>query len=502
RPEAQKRRLAYCLGDDSDVGVCRSALARVCSASGDGANPFSDLCTATGNAYASVRADFATNCSNGENDGADCSVEAFELPRTGNASECDGAGATLGSDNSACMVRSITVAACANQPFSANCKGVDTFDGARAIRLGVCVENNGKQLGCAENDGFTANEITCIENPFTADVAGGINCGTLLTALGDANTLGTAQDNLITYCTGADVVSSDPRCDLSATDAEVTACLANPFGATCATELGATHAATAQNNIISLCTGADADGMNSRCMTIATTTACLANPFAAACDATALGSQGQLDTARSNVLALCVGDAITNNGICTALTGDVKNCLDNPFETACDTTLGSEPQATAVQDNLIDVCTGADADGSNPRCAILNSVPVTTCLGNPFEASCDTTLGSETQATMAQNNLIALCTGADADVMNTVCTTLSAAITCISNPFDAACDTALGSPEQAETAQNNLISLCSGDGADGTNPRCTIGGIASALTGCLRDPFINHCDTTLGATQA
>ena len=103
---------------------------------------------------------------------------------------------------------------------------------------------------------------------------------------------------------------------------------------------------------------------------------------------------------------------------------------------------------------------------------------------------------------MAQNNLIALCTGADADVMNTVCTTLSAAITCIANPFDAACDTALGSPEQAETAQNNLISLCSGDGADGTNPRCTIGGIASALTGCLRDPFINHCDTTLGATQA
>ena len=452
RDDAQTSRLAYCLGDDADVGVCGSAMARVCADSGAGANPFHALCTTTGNAFDSVRADFATNCSNGGSDGADCTVTAFELARTGDAALCDGVAGELATNpnDSTCMTTPVTVATCANQPFSTNCKGVDTFDGARAVRLGVCVENNGKQLGCAENDGFTADEITCIENPFTADVMDGINCGTLLTALGDANTLGTAQDNLITYCTGADVVSSDPRCDLSATDGEVTACLANPFGATCATELGATQAETAQNNIISLCTGADADGMNSRCMTIAGTTACIANPF----------------------------------------------------EASCDTTLGSETQATMAQNNLIALCTGADADGMNTLCTTLAGT--TACIANPFDAACDTALGSETQATMAQNNLIALCTGTDASVAtNTLCTGLPAGATkdCITNPFGNTCETTLGANAQT-TAQANLIEICSGDGADGTNARCTIGGIASALTGCLRDPFINGCDTTLGATQA
>ena len=85
RDDAQTSRLAYCLGDDADVGVCGSALAQVCVDSGAGANPFDDLCMATGNTFDSVRADFATNCFNDENNGADCTVTAFEMARTGDS---------------------------------------------------------------------------------------------------------------------------------------------------------------------------------------------------------------------------------------------------------------------------------------------------------------------------------------------------------------------------------------------------------------------------------
>ncbi len=73
---------------------------------------------------------------------------------------------------------------------------------------------------------------------------------------------------------------------------------------------------------------------------------------------------------------------------------------------------------------MIEVCTGADADGSNTRCMIATDAEVTACFTNPFGNTCETTLGANAQT----------------------------------------------------TAQNNLIEICSGDGADGTNARCTIGG--------------------------
>ncbi|MCA8834672.1 MAG: hypothetical protein K8953_06250, partial [Proteobacteria bacterium] len=421
-------------------------------------------------------------------------VTAFELPRTGGETLCGNGDDIPGSEpmNAMCMTTPVTVATCANQPFSTNCKGSDIFDGARAVRLGVCVENNGKQLGCAENDGFTADEITCIENPFTADAVGGINCGTLLTALGDENTLGTAQDNLITYCTGADVVSSDPRCDLSATDGEVTACLANPFGATCATELGATHAATAQNNIISLCTGADADGMNSRCMTIAATTACLANPFADSCD-TDLGSETQATTAQNNLIALCTGTdaSVATNTLCTTLPDSAtKSCITNPFGNACETTLGAT-QAETAQNNLIEVCTGADADGSSPRCTIASAALVTECFDNPFAAQCVTVLDSNPLMSL-QSNVIALCTG-DAITTNALCMDLTGNIkTCLDDPFTPDADNGINCGETLGTMvrddlQSDIVALCTGDDADDrSNPRCAT---AATTSDCLTNPF-------------
>ncbi len=212
RADAQEGRLEYCMGDDADAGVCGSALARVCSASGDGANPFSDLCTATGNAYASVRTSFATNCFNGENNGANCAVTAFELPRTGGETLCGNGDDIPGSDpmDATCMTTPVTVATCADAPFSTACREVDTFAGARTALFGICTNGvvDDKDSFCDadgnNNGGFTADEITCLANPFTPDVVGGINCGTLFTALG--GTVAAAQSTLITACTGADVL--------------------------------------------------------------------------------------------------------------------------------------------------------------------------------------------------------------------------------------------------------------------------------------------------------
>ena len=455
RDDAQTSRLAYCLGDDADVGVCGSALAQVCVDSGAGANPFDDLCTTTGNAFDSVRADFATNCFNDENNGADCTVTAFEMARTGDAALCDGVAGELATNpnDPTCMTTPVTVASCSSAPFSTDCRGVDTFAGARTALFGICTNGvvDDKDSFCDadgnNNGGFTADEITCLENPFTT--GGSVDCGMLFTALG--GTVADAQNTLITACTTGADADMNENCNAGDMTGAVAVCLDNPFSANCDTILGSeTQATMAQDNLISLCTGAGADGMNAVCTTLAGTTACIANPF----------------------------------------------------DAACDMALGSETQAETAQNNLIALCTGADADGMNTLCTTLAGT--TACIANPFDAACDMALGSETQATMAQNNLIALCTGTDASVAtNTLCTGLPAGATkdCITNPFGSACETTLGANAQT-TAQANLIEICSGDGADGTNARCTIGGIASALTGCLRDPFINGCDTTLGATQA
>ncbi|MCA8834396.1 MAG: hypothetical protein K8953_04850, partial [Proteobacteria bacterium] len=493
------------------------ALARVCSASGDGANPFSDLCMATNNTYDSVRAAFATNCFNrevGSTDSTDCSVEAFSITRVGDDTLCgngsDIAGMTP--DHADCAT-SRSVQFCANAPFSTDCKGNDIFDNTREALLGACTNgvSDEKDLLCGQNGGFSTNEITCINNPFTADSTTPgeeINCGTLFTALGDANTLKTAQDNLIAACTGADADGTNTLCSAGRTGAEVAACLANPFGATCATELGATQATTAKDNVIALCMTGDALTTNTICTEIpaGTTKDCISDPFGATCE-TDLGTSTQA-TAQNNIISLCASDAITTNGFCMGLTGDVKTCLDDPFTADvtsginCGTTL-----STAVRDNLqsdlIALCTGADANGANARCT--TAATMTTCLTNPFDATtdlCSTQLGTALLAT-AQSNLIALCTGTDASVaMNTLCTSIPAGATkdCITNPFGNTCETTLGANAQT-TAQANLIEICSGDGADGTNARCTIAG-AAELTGCLRDPFIRDCDTTLGATQA
>ena len=213
-----------------------------------------------------------------------------------------------------------------------------------------------------DDGGFTADEITCLANPFTPDVMDGINCGTLFTALG--STVAAAQNTLITACTGADADGSNSLCTIQ-DDADVTACLANPFGATCATELGATQAETAQNNLITLCTGAGADGTNALCLT-------------------------------------------------ASATATVATCLENPFTTGCDTTLGTKAQADAARDNFIELCTGDGAVGTNPRCTIgeVDSL-LRSCLRDPFVVDCDTALGlGATQAMTAQRNILTICTAA------------------------------------------------------------------------------------------
>ena len=538
RAEAQTSRLAYCLGDDADVGVCGSALAQVCVDSGAGANPFDDLCMATGNTFDSVRADFATNCFNDENNGADCTVTAFEMARTGDAALCDGVGGELAtnSNDPTCMTTPVTVASCASAPFSTDCRGVDTFAGARTALFGICTNGvvDDKDSFCDadgnNNGGFTADEITCLANPFTT--GGSVDCGMLFTALG--GTVADVQSTLITACTGDGADGTNPRCTI-AEEVVLTDCLRDPFVVDCDTALGATNLMTAQSNVLALCTAADSDNFatNSICTRIASdgtdnngninVKTCLNNPFTVGtmllgatttnCE-TVLGGTEAVTRAQANLIALCTGaDADGANALCTiakdteetvALTVALKDCLANPFGTGCDTELGDS--LTTAQNNLIEVCTGADADGSNTaRCFLAASVPVTTCLANPFEASCDMTLGSAEQAETAQDNIIALCTTADSDNFNTnsVCTTIPAGNvkTCLDNPFTATvagtidCEMSLGDSDAVARAQANLNALCFGDTPDTAlcTPELKTSQFCSA-TAAGADPFHAYCE--------
>ena len=536
RADAQTGRLEYCMGDDADAGVCGPALARVCSASGAGANPFSDLCMATNNTYDSVRAAFATNCFNrevGSNDGTDCSVEAFSITRVGDDTLCGVGGSDT--DHADCAT-SLSVQDCVNAPFSTNCEGSDVFDNTREALLGACTNgvSDEKDLLCGQNGGFSTNEITCINNPFTPDSATPgeeINCGTLFTALGDANTLKSAQDNLITACTTGADIAMNTRCEMGIAGAEVAGCLANPFG-DCDMILGSPEQAeTAQNNLIAACTGADVDGSNPRCMiaTDAEVTACFTNPFGTGCVAE-LGMD-QATAAQNNLITLCFGDgADGTNARCTIATdADLTNCLRDPFIRDCDMTLGAT-QAMTAQSNLLTLCTAADSDAlaTNTLCTdiarggsdnLVNS-RVEACLNNPFlethtGVTCETVLGGADARARAQANLIALCTGADADGANALCTIAkdteedtegTAALTvalrdCLADPFSTGCDTELG--DSLTTAQSNVIALCAGD-AITTNALCM--GLGGDVKTCIDDPFTPNaqgginCGTSLGAT--
>ncbi|MCA8836173.1 MAG: hypothetical protein K8953_13915, partial [Proteobacteria bacterium] len=462
----------YCMGDDADAGVCGPALARVCSASGDGANPFSDLCTGANNTYASVRMAFATNCFNGENNASLCGVTAFELPRTGDDTLCgDGTPGNLGNtpNDPTCMTTPVTVATCASEPFSTNCRSVATFAGARSAFVTNCF-----------NDEFNAgtNGADCTVDAFS------------ITRVGNEALCGN----------GDDIPGDNPLDPTCATSRSVQDCVRAPFDKDCKDN---DIFAGARAGLITYCTRVDSQ------FTIGCGQAglsCIRNPFDTSqgvdCEEQ-FGSEQAVTDAQNNLITHCTGADASNQRCVTNVMGtDVATCLANPFDAACDTALGSATQAETAQNNIISLCTGADADGTNALCMTASAgMAVADCLANPFGNACETTLGA-TQAETAQNNLIEVCTGVDVDGSNTRCmiATDAEVTACFTNPFGTGCDTELG--DSLATAQNNLIEICSGDGADGTNARCTIGGIASALTGCLRDPFINHCDTTLGATQA
>ena len=541
RADAQTSRLTYCLGDDADAGVCGPALARICVDSGAGANPFHALCTAT--AYNSVRADFATNCFNGENNGANCAVTAFELPRTGGETLCGNGDDIPGSEpmNAMCMTTPVTVASCASAPFSTNCRSVATFAGARTALFGICTNGvvDDKDSFCDadgnNNGGFTADEITCLENPFTT--GGSVDCGMLFTALG--GTVADAQNTLITACTTGADADMNENCNAGDMTGAVAVCLDNPFTTGCDTTLGTkTQADVARANLIETCTGDGADGTNMRCtiegqtLEILLLTDCLRDPFVVDCD-TALGAT-HLMTAQSNVLALCTAegsDALTTNRLCTDIARggtdnngnrNVKTCLNNPFTvgtmllgattTNCETVLGGTDAVTRAQANLIALCTGADADGANALCTIAKDTVLTAaltvalkaCLADPFRTGCDTELGDS--LTTAQSNVIALCAG-DAISTNALCMGLGGDVkTCIDDPFTPNadnginCGTSLGTMVR-DDLQSDIVALCTGDDADDrSNPRCAT---AATTSDCLTNPFdatASKCSDQLGAT--
>ncbi|MCA8833506.1 MAG: hypothetical protein K8953_00345, partial [Proteobacteria bacterium] len=342
--------------------------------------PFSTACREV-DTFAGARLAFVTNCVNtrisNTNNGADCTVDAFSITRVGDDALCGNGSdipGTTPKDPTCATSRS--VAFCVQGPFDKDCKDNDLFAGARAGLITECTGVDSQlSIFCGESG------LSCIKNPF--DTSQGVDCEE---QLGSEQAVTDAQNNLITYCTGAG--ASNQRCAASETGTAVANCLDNPFDATCDTALGsAEQAETAQNNIISLCTGADADGTNALCMT---------------------ASAGMA----------------------------VADCLTNPFGNACETTLGSAGQAETAQNNLIEVCTGADAVGSNPRCTFGTAGLVTACFANPFAAQCVTVLDSNPLMSL-QSNVIALCAG-DAITTNALCMGLTGNIkTCLDDPFTA-----------------------------------------------------------------
>ncbi len=237
------------------------------------------------------------------------------------------------------------------------------------------------------------------------------------------------------------------------------------------------QAETAQNNLIEVCTGADAVGSNPRCTfgTAGLVTACFANPFAAQC-VTVLDSN-PLMSLQSNVIALCAGDAITTNALCMGLTGNIKTCLDDPFTADvtdginCGETLGTTVRDT-LQSDIVALCTGDDADDrSNPRCA--TAATTSDCLTNPFDATaskCSDQLGATLLAT-AKSNVIALCTGDDAlAATNALCTSAAAVVTCLTNPFDESDNGSCAGAAEVDLTelQNNRYEYCLTDMPDAT----------------------------------
>ena len=166
------------------------------------------------------------------------------------------------------MTTPVTVATCANAPFSTGCRGVDTFAGARTALFGICTNGvvDDKDSFCDadgnNNGGFTADEITCLENPFTT--GGSVDCGMLFTALG--GTVADAQNTLITACTTGADADMNENCNAGDMAGAVATCLDNPFDMACDTTLGTkTQADVARSNFIETCTGDGADGTNMRC---------------------------------------------------------------------------------------------------------------------------------------------------------------------------------------------------------------------------------------------
>ena len=254
-----------------------------------------------------------TDCLTNPFDVACESVTAFTtyaLARTNRASFCDN------SDNVAddLCTGDVVMPICGLDPFNAICFTDDTY---LSPRITDCImAGNAGEEKCETllSDTAMNTELTdCLENPFA----------TACESVDGFTTFALARTNRLTFCDDTDNVANG----LCTGENLMNVCVFDPFNAICFTDK--TYLTARFNNCI---TGGNAGDM--KCDTIvsdntmnAEITACLTNPFTDAC-ASNPDFDDYADMARANRVAFCESGS---GELCTPLT----TCNGNPFHESC-----------------------------------------------------------------------------------------------------------------------------------------------------------------------
>ncbi|MCA8834109.1 MAG: hypothetical protein K8953_03400, partial [Proteobacteria bacterium] len=249
----RQARINYCR-DDNDQGVpnidanpvlCESTVTNVCEDSENPSGVFDVFCKddpATGETpYADERLKIATSCRNDE-------TPTLEEGCTSVVNFCNAT------------------------PFgNSNCD-IPAFAPARKARVDLCI--NANTTATTNECGIELANNPCFGDPFTKSV----DCKSEFN-LGSAENVKTAQQNRAVLCVNAFIASRYP--DICG-GASATACVTDPFGGSCADDLGAGHIMAKQTRARYCIVG---DRTGDRLCAGATNQRCMQNPYHTDCAA-------------------------------------------------------------------------------------------------------------------------------------------------------------------------------------------------------------------------
>ena len=264
---------------------------------------------------------------------------------------------------------------CNKTPFgNSNCD-IPAFNVARMGRVDLCI--NANTTATTNECGVELANNPCFGDPFVdGTVIDGetVNCASEYN-LGNAENVKTAQQSRATLCVNAFI--AETYTDVCG-GASATACVTDPFGGSCAEDLGAGHIIAKQTRARYCIVG---DRTDDRLCLGATREPCMQNPYDTNCGAF-FGTADQDKNAQlfrtNHCEAQITAGTVTSDDLCDSYLEDGIACKSNPFRTTPVVNCSGNTKYNGARQTIVEECE------SGARTAGCTSNFINTCLDNPF----------------------------------------------------------------------------------------------------------------------